>query len=554
MFTINEDVTAYSNEEIATLIEQGNAELDRLFSIENPSVADVDEAQQVTASVEALASERDSRAEAATRMSAMREARTQFAAEPEEEATEVVEPEAQVEASDESDEGDEDETVIPAETEVVEANTEKEQAVTASATPKSTARKALSKGGRQAPPENKTAALTITAAADVPGFATGSVLDDLDAVGKAYESRVRAFPGPAGIEGGQMTRYGVASFRIEGDPNLVASGSYDDFEVIERAAREDRLPGGSLVAAGGWCAPSETIFDFCDMEVADGLWDLPEFTVKRGGIRTTPGPNLADVTAGIFFQTEAQAIAGTTKPCVEVECPDWDEIRLGAAGICIKVPLLTNAGFPELVRRYLALGMVAHRIAVSNRLLTQGVASAGAAEVFASVGSGASNILDAVALIIERERSKYALGINASMEVALPTWAREVFRADLANRNGVALLDVTDAQINGYFAARKARVQYLRWQPLGATAVAYPQKMQALVYPAGTFTKGRADVISLDAVYDAASLSENTYTGMFFEEGVLLNKRCYDASLLEIPVCVGGRTGAADNTACLTVA
>ena len=31
MFTINEDFTAYSSEEIATLIEQGNAELDRLF-------------------------------------------------------------------------------------------------------------------------------------------------------------------------------------------------------------------------------------------------------------------------------------------------------------------------------------------------------------------------------------------------------------------------------------------------------------------------------------------------------------------------------------------
>lgn len=44
----------------------------------------------------------------------------------------------------------------------------------------------------------------------------------------------------------------------------------------------------------------------------------------------------------------------------------------------------------------------------------------------------------------------------------------------------------------------------------------------------------------------------NTYTGMFFEEGILLLQRCYPSRLVEITVCSGGRTGAADNVECLT--
>ena len=118
------------------------------------------------------------------------------------------------------------------------------------------------------------------------------------------------------------------------------------------AAKESRLPGGSLLASGGWCAPSETIYTLCSTESLDGLIDLPEINVQRGGIRFTKGPDFSDIyTDAGFCQTEAQAIAGTTKPCVEIECPAFEEVRLDACGICVKAPILTNAGYPELVQR-----------------------------------------------------------------------------------------------------------------------------------------------------------------------------------------------------------
>jgi hypothetical protein len=70
------------------------------------------------------------------------------------------------------------------------------------------------------------------------------------------------------------------------------------------------------------------------------------------------------------------------------------------------------------------------------------------------------------------------------------------------------------------------------------------------MYPAGTFVKGTADVISLDTVYDSTDLTSNVYTAAFVEEGVLLAQRCGNGTLVEIPVCVSGETGAADLSDC----
>ena len=48
------------------------------------------------------------------------------------------------------------------------------------------------------------------------------------------------------------------------------------------------------------------------------------------------------------------------------------------------------------------------------------------------------------------------------------------------------------------------------------------------------------------AVYDAASLEVNLYTGLFTEQGILVAEMCYDSDRLTLPVCNAGRVGAAD--------
>jgi hypothetical protein len=135
------------------------------------------------------------------------------------------------------------------------------------------------------------------------------------------------------------------------------------------------------------------------------------------------------------------------------------------------------------------------------------------------------------------------------MEVVLPWWVKGAMQNDLDNRNGCG-----GQSVESLFASRNLNVQYVYdWQdtpfPAGtAPAIGYPATVQALIYPAGTFIKGTADVINLNAVYDAASLVQNLYTALFFEQGILVAKMCYEAQLVTIPVCNAGRTGSANLT------
>jgi hypothetical protein len=150
-------------------------------------------------------------------------------------------------------------------------------------------------------------------------------------------------------------------------------------------------------------------------------------------------------------------------------------------------------------------------------------------------------------------RSNYRISFSATVEVVLPAWVSGAIRSDLSIRTGVDLLAVTDADIASYFAARNVSLQFVQsWQALDATATGYPATVEVLIYPAGTFVKGVSPVISLDAVYDAASLKQNLYTALFYEQGVMLLQKCYSAYKTTIDLCSAGITGAASNTECLT--
>src|SRR5690606_13949462 len=102
----------------------------------------------------------------------------------------------------------------------------------------------------------------------------------------------------------------------------------------------------------------------------------------------------------------------------------------------------------------------AHQHRVSAYLLDKAVTEAGAAEDLSATfdtGSAAGSILSALEFLIEKKRQSYRLGRNTTMEVVLPMWVNAVVRADLAHRNGVDMLNLTDQMISSWFGTRHAR-------------------------------------------------------------------------------------------------
>lgn len=402
--------------------------------------------------------------------------------------------------------------------------------------------------------------LSLIASADVPGISTGGQFSDMSAVSVAMQRKLDSLPkNRLGGSSGLRMRYAVASIErdsVRTDGLSQENFGRDDQALLQAARKESRLPGGSLTAAGGgWCAPSETIYDLCTTASTDGLLSMPETTINRGGIRYTSGPDFSAILDSItdFCMTEQDVIDGETKDCITVDCPDFIEARLEACWLCIKVPLLTQAGYPEYVRSFIDNAIVANAHKMSARDVLGIISGSTAVNATGNYGN-ATDTLSELELVATYQRQKFALADTTTLEVLLPSWFKTIIRADLARRADADLLSVSDAQITGYFTARQLNVQWLKYlYPITETAGALtiPATIDVPMYPAGTWVRGVKPVISLDAVYDSQSLAANEYTALFVEDGSLLAKMCYDSVKVTLGTCASGRTGAGDLADCV---
>lgn len=411
---------------------------------------------------------------------------------------------------------------------------------------------------------------TIIASADVAGFATGQSLSTRE-LADAANIKLGALSASGGKASGS-----VARIHIPFEDDLTADGRNDQ-DVIDFAADPSRLKGGSLVAAGGWCAPSETLYELGGI-LADanaGLIDLPEVKAARGGLRFTEGPDYAAMygapTLG-FIQTEAQAaagsgftsptgatIAGTEKPFYRVPCPEFDEDRAEAVGLGIMAGILQNDAYPEMTTEIVEHALIAQSHRVNTRSLNRMVAESGTAIALALGPSATTSVLNAVGIQIVDYRYANRMTPGAELEIVLPLWLKELVRADQSVRNGsnvTEAFEVTDQKIDAWFKARNAVPRWVYdWQDAfsgdaggfgAATAkTTWPTTVDIMIYKAGTFVRARGEVISVDAIYDPTSLKKNDFHRLFVEEKLLVIKRRWKSRLVRVPLAVNGAVGAA---------
>ena len=426
--------------------------------------------------------------------------------------------------------------------------------------------------GPAAGPGAATDIRSVMSVADVPGFNAGEGADFND-LARAVERRLQGFNSgayDAAARGGRNLReqHGLAVIRRNFGADVTVSTA--DPEATERAIRnavsEKNLPGGSLVASGGWCAPSETLYDLLETESSDGLVSLPEIHVARGGISFTKGPKFGDLYGKVgFTYTEAEDKAGKyaptsdtdptlkegPKPVYRVPCTGFEEVRLNAAGVIVQAGLLQQRGFPELVARTIRGVLNAHAHKMSERYIDALVKGSTAVSLPASQVGATAPILSAIDLQAEHYKYVGRLSRGTSLEVILPYWVRGLIRSDLARRLGVDLLDVTDSRIDGWFRARGINVQYVYdWQALtgdGSGFTSWGTEVKFLMYSAGTFVKGTSDILTLDTVYDSTLLGQNDYTALFTEEGWLVAKMGHDSRIVTVPVDPSGHTAGGVN-------
>lgn len=348
------------------------------------------------------------------------------------------------------------------------------------------------------------------------------------------------------------------------DPHeLVAEITRATTTVAPQRGSQERVPvtAESLVAAGGWCSPSETLYDFCDVPVASDLISLPEITIVRGGIRWPVEPDLSAIFESFeFFFTEPEleitdedGYPSAIKECVDIPCPeDFEEMRLNVVGYCVRAGILQTQGWPELITWFTQWLVSEHLRAISRRTILDMV-SGSTLQTFSSsylIGT-AGAVINSLELIATNLRLNRGLGREAAIEAVAPSWLYSVIRADVAYYYGTQEKAISDAEIQRWFSVRNIFIQLVGdWQTRGdgqpgnLNTVTWPGSVDVLMYPAGTWFRAMQNVIELGVMYPKEELIVNRYTRMFTEDAIAVASRCYPSQVARIPLNVSGGIGA----------
>lgn len=573
--TIPEDVTALDDDALATMHASAAAALDELRTraTADPTSITADDAARATelngafvaldAEVTRRAGEHQAAVDSVLDLAAVAAPPAEPAAEtdpPADPPAEPVDPPA----------GD-----PPAEVEVIEGA--ELEAVAAAATrgpvrvaavakrptlnpPLSLAEIAANAPAPNAPARKSAKPLVLTAANGIRGFDNGQNIDNLADLADAFVARAIGMP----ISSGQGAPMQVASIHREFEHAMDETTSLEDadrifMELIGAAFPTDTMMRAT-VAAGGWCAPSEIDYSFWGVEgPAAGAIDLPTVGIRRGGLRWPFSLNLADFfglsgapPSGIpsnatmpWEWTETDdilaATGSPTKACLRPPCPTFDEARLRVWGLCVLAGNLTEAAYPEVIRRFITLTQIAHDRVMNRRHILQMVAHPSVTATAPVVGASTSAFthwLGATEMYATQQRYKYGAPLNAVVELVLPAWVRAVFRNDLARRNAWSDLSVSDAFLTQQFDQRNIRVQWVEdWQSLPGSAgpantfgaatapTSYPTSWSGLMYFPGHFFKGTGFNLNLGVVRDSVLNKANDHTAAWSEEGTLIGAR-----------------------------
>lgn len=528
-----DDITTLSDDELAALLAELEAEFDRLH---DEGSRDIPLLTQLAEQIEGARSETTARETAAAEADAAVE----------ELAARVHPAEATDEPTPEPDADPDDPDADPDDAETEEAR--EPELVTASAARRPAARPTARAVARNAPRPTvapRTPTVVITAAADVPDVPSGARVN-LTQVAQGFHDKARGLN-----DGGN--RAPVARVHIPYDPAMQLGKNGDHNLTIIDKLLVNQTDTPALVASGGWCAPSQPIYDLFDIGDADGLIDLPSTGAVRGGVLVPTFYTFGDVSGAFWNWTEANDIAAATQPagpdktCLKIPCPTWTDVRLEAEGLCVTHGNLSDRAFPQLTTHFINQVMNAHLHRLSAAKIAKITTTATAVTFAGEKSDAAGDLLSAVGLQAADMRSQYRAARTRSVDVLMPDWTLEACRASLAMRAGVDLLNVSDAMITGWFAARGVRVQFLSdYQPLYSASpkTDWPTTFEFTMYFTGAYLEADGGEIDLGVVRDSILNSTNDFTAAWSEQffavarvGPLARKVTVDLTVDGVTAC-----------------
>lgn len=527
----------------------------------------IETSEDVDADMAALEEAVDRHKRTVVRLEAIDQAAQERAAKVAELTAGIVEETPEAEEVEETPEVEAVETETEIEVEVVEPELE---AVAAAAKP---SLGALAKRTPKAhKPEAPRVALTASADLGAGGIA------DVKSLTAAFQKRNEALGSTRPSQG--RTTYPIASFNTHRDDRPTVTGgdfALNDsvFSQVMRDAQseakrqvEAQRTGKALVAAGGFCAPAEPIYDLFSIGGRGGGVNLPVVNAPRGRVTYVASPTYEDFRTNPAWYdavgedyTAAEDAADTVKDVFVIDCPEASTCSVVAHPAIVQASNFQGRFYPEYIRRISDLTGVAHFHKVNSFKISALVSNAVVHNVADTNGGAYPQTFQALRFHAALMRETYRLDISTVLELAVPHWVIDALATDRIARDSTTDFAVARAAVMADINSIGLRVQELYdWagqnlsgdQP-GTTAQGnFPATADLLMWVPGSAVLLDGGMLNLGEVRDSTLNNTNNYqTFMETWEQV-----CFPGPapwLLDgINICPTGGTGARETITCAT--
>jgi hypothetical protein len=369
----------------------------------------------------------------------------------------------------------------------------------------------------------ETAAVVITAGADIPGYTAGGVMADYNEVARAMESRLH---GLRRVKGGDGEQHIVASFQTKYPESRVLNQDTDGNVAKINALVDPR----ALVASGGHSTPFEVKYDIfgfgtTDRPIRDSL---VRFQADRGGIRYIQPPVLSSYANAVGVWTNATDTNPGTDVKTSLTVSAATELTVATDAVTLQLQfgnLMTRA-YPELIARHNELALIQHAREAEQYLASK-IAAGSIAVTSTSLIGVARDFLVQIGRASAAYRSRHRLDAGMPLRVIAPAWIKDAMRADLAlAMPGDGTLNTSDAEIEGYLAARGVNITFSQdLDVFGAQTTGgmneFSDTFTWYIFAEGTFLFLDGGTLDVGIIRDSTLVGTNDYK-MFVEtfEGI----------------------------------
>lgn len=317
----------------------------------------------------------------------------------------------------------------------------------------------------------------------------------------------------------------LGTIRDEFDPELTLKDSdpTHNFEAIT-ASLANHINSEDALVASVCCAPNDIIRDLVSYCRADGLYTLPRVAAPYGGI-TYALPSHA---CGLILDTfewkeecDPEADPQPDKPCVEIECGKYEDVRVNAFGWCFEYCNSQAKFNPEQLEYYLAEARCRFEHIVSKRLLDMVLTHprvSGNTLTCVTAGGGLSgDVMEILSTKFNDMRNELC---NPSLRpnVVAPVWLEDLFDIDACRRGG------TSKSFSQIVSQLGGTVQFVsHWQEPEKGECALPDEVDLLVHVPGIFREVDGGEMNFGLVRDSVLNAKNKVRIMYERWNALAN-------------------------------